>query len=159
MGPHGRLLASSDPGRRVGTDLSGLTQVAAITSGTGPAAIGEDLGKHKVLVGAAAIPSVGMFAFFEQPLSEAIGPIYGFLFRIGWLLALSLALALAAGVLLARRMVVPIRKLQAGARRLAASEFDHRIEVHTKDEIEDLADQFNRMAGELTNPIRAWSRR
>jgi class 3 adenylate cyclase/HAMP domain-containing protein len=149
VGSHGRLLASSDPGRRVGIDLSGLTQVTAMTSGTGPAAIGEDIGGHKVLVGAAAIPSVGMFAFFEQPLSEAIGPIYGFLFRIGWLLALSLALALAAGVLLARRMVVPIRKLQAGARRLAASEFDHRIEVHTKDEIEDLADQFNRMAGEL----------
>ncbi|MBV9969437.1 MAG: GAF domain-containing protein, partial [Xanthobacteraceae bacterium] len=38
---------------------------------------------------------------------------------------------------------------QSGARRLAANEFDHRIEVRTKDEIEELADQFNRMAGEL----------
>jgi class 3 adenylate cyclase/HAMP domain-containing protein len=150
VGPQGRLLASSDTTQRVGADLSGLSQVAAMaTAGTKPAAIGEDLGGHKVLVGAAAIPSVSLFAFFEQPLNQAIAPIYGFLVRIGGLLALSLAVATLAGVLLARRMVVPIRELQSGARRLAASEFDHRIEVHTKEEIEDLADQFNRMAGEL----------
>jgi len=150
VGPQGRLLASSDTKLRVGDDLSGLSQVAAMaTSGTKPAVIGEDLSGHKVLVGAAAIPSVNLFAFFEQPLNQAIAPIYGFLARVGGLLALSLAVAITAGVLLARRMVVPIRKLQSGARRLAANEFDHRIEVHTKDEIEDLADQFNRMAGEL----------
>ena len=149
VGPQGRLLASSDPSLRIGTDLSRLSQVAAMTAGTKPAPIGEDLGGHKVLVGAAAIPGVNMFTFFEQPLNQAIAPIYSFLFRIGWLLALSLALAILAGVLLARRMVVPIRKLASGARLLAASEFGHRIEVHTKDEIEDLADQFNRMAGEL----------
>jgi class 3 adenylate cyclase/HAMP domain-containing protein len=150
VGPQGRLLASSDTALRVGTDLSGLSQVAAMaTSGAKPAPIGEDLSGRKVLVGAAAIPSVNLFAFFEQPLNQAIAPIYSFLVRIGGLLALSLAVAIAAGVLLARRMVVPIRQLQSGARRLAANEFDHRIEVQTKDEIEDLADQFNRMAGEL----------
>jgi class 3 adenylate cyclase/HAMP domain-containing protein len=149
VGPQGRLLASSDTSLRVGTDLSGLSQVAAMATSNKPAPIGEDLSGHKVLVGAAAIPSVNLFAFFEQPLNQAIAPIYSFLVRIGGLLALSLAVAIAAGVLLARRMVVPIRQLQSGARRLAANEFDHRIEVHTKDEIEELADQFNRMAGEL----------
>jgi class 3 adenylate cyclase/HAMP domain-containing protein len=149
VGPTGRLLASSDAVLRVGTDLSGLSQVAAMATSAKPAPIGEDLSGRKVLVGAAAVPSVNLFAFFEQPLNQAIAPIYSFLVRIGGLLALSLAVAIAAGVLLARRMVVPIRQLQSGARRLAANEFDHRIEVSTKDEIEDLADQFNRMAGEL----------
>ena len=149
VGPQGRLLASSDTNWRLGTDLSGLSQVAAMITGAKPAAIGEDPGRHQVLVGAAAIPSVNLLVFFEQPLNQAISPIYGFLIRIGWLLGLSLALAVTAGVFLARHMVVPIHKLQSGARRLAASEFDHRIEVHTKDELEDFADQFNRMAGEL----------
>jgi class 3 adenylate cyclase/HAMP domain-containing protein len=149
VGPQGRLLASSDANRRIGSDLSGLSHVAAVIAGAKPAAIGEDPGQHQVLVGAAAIPSINLFVLFEQPLNQAISPIYGFLIRIGWLLGLSLALAVIAGVLLARHMVVPIHKLQSGARRLAASEFGHRIEVDTKDEIEDLADQFNRMAGEL----------
>ena len=46
-------------------------------------------------------------------------------------------------------MVVPIRALQVGARQLEASDFGHRIEVRTGDEIEDLADHFNRMADQL----------
>jgi class 3 adenylate cyclase/HAMP domain-containing protein len=149
VGPQGRLLASSDANWRLGTDLSGLSQVAAMIAGAKPAAIGEDPGRHQVLVGAATIPSINLFVFFEQPLNQAISPIYGFLIRIGWLLGLSLALAVTAGVFLARHMVVPIHKLQSGARRLAAREFGHRIEVNTKDEIEDLADQFNRMAADL----------
>ena len=41
VGPHGRLLASSDANRRIGSDLSGLSQVAAVIVGTKPAAIGE----------------------------------------------------------------------------------------------------------------------
>jgi class 3 adenylate cyclase len=45
--------------------------------------------------------------------------------------------------------VVPIRKLQVGAHRLGANEFGHRIDVRSGDEVEDLADQFNRMAGQL----------
>jgi len=50
---------------------------------------------------------------------------------------------------LARRMLVPITALRTGARRLGAGDFSHRIDVHTKDELEELADQFNSMAGQL----------
>ena len=46
-------------------------------------------------------------------------------------------------------MVVPIRALQVGAQQLEASDFGHRINVRTGDEIEDLADHFNRMADQL----------
>jgi signal transduction histidine kinase len=46
-------------------------------------------------------------------------------------------------------MIVPIRALQAGASKLGASDFAHRIEVQTGDELETLADQFNRMAEQL----------
>src|SRR6202022_2650543 len=38
---------------------------------------------------------------------------------------------------------------RAGARRLGAGDFSHRIDVRTKDELEELADQFNSMAGQL----------
>src|SRR3984957_11369774 len=55
VGPQGRLLASSDTNWRLGTDLSGLSQVAAMITGAKPAAIGEDPGRHQVLVGAATI--------------------------------------------------------------------------------------------------------
>ena len=46
-------------------------------------------------------------------------------------------------------MLIPITALRAGARRLGAGDFSHRIDVHTRDELEELADQFNSMAGQL----------
>ncbi len=57
--------------------------------------------------------------------------------------------AILAGTLLARRMLIPITALRRGARRLGAGDFSHRIDVHTNDELEELADQFNSMAGQL----------
>jgi class 3 adenylate cyclase len=46
-------------------------------------------------------------------------------------------------------MVVPIKALQDGAAAIGRGDFERRIEVDTGDEIEELADQFNRMAGQL----------
>jgi signal transduction histidine kinase len=89
------------------------------------------------------------YVFFEQPLSKALQPVYNLLFRTAWLLALGVLLAVLAGMLLARKMVIPIRALQVGAQQLEASDFGHRIEVQTQDEIADLADHFNRMADQL----------
>jgi len=89
------------------------------------------------------------YVFFEQPLSKALQPVYGLLYRTGWLLAVAIMLAVLAGMLLARQLVTPIRALQVGARQLEASDFGHRINVKTADEIEELADHFNRMADQL----------
>ena len=69
--------------------------------------------------------------------------------RIALLIGLGLVVAIIAGTVLARRMLVPITALRTGARRLGAGEFDHRIDVHTADELEELAQQFNSMAGQL----------
>ena len=46
-------------------------------------------------------------------------------------------------------MLIPITALRTGARRLGAGDFSQRIDVHTADELEELADQFNSMAGQL----------
>ena len=50
---------------------------------------------------------------------------------------------------LARGMVRPIRTLDEGARRIGAGELDQQIVVRTGDELEGLADQFNRMTAQL----------
>ncbi|UUZ64894.1 HAMP domain-containing protein [Polaromonas sp. P1-6] len=57
--------------------------------------------------------------------------------------------SVAASIVLARRMVKPIRALQAGAQGIGAGQLDQRIEVRTGDEIEALASQFNTMAEQL----------
>ena len=68
---------------------------------------------------------------------------------LGGLLCL-VALAIVASLILARRMVTPIRALQEGAARIGAGALDQRIDVRTGDELERLGHQFNRMAAALS---------
>jgi signal transduction histidine kinase len=151
LGPEGRLLAHSDLGHNhLGADLGSLPQVKSMIKPTAePVTRGQDPDGHAVLTGSAAIPRMNWYVFFEQPLSKALQPVYGLLYRTGWLLALAIMLAVLAGMLLAHHLVTPIRALQVGARQLEASDFGHRINVKTADEIEELADHFNRMADQL----------
>src|SRR6266851_3291696 len=150
VGPRGRLLAHSDPDRRLGSDLAELPQVAAMVHAEAdPVTFGKDPDGRSVLTAGAEVPRLKWYVFFDQPLSKALQPVYSLLYRTGWLLALGIVVAVLAGMLLARQMVIPIRALQVGARQLEASDFGHRIEVRTADEIEELADRFNRMADRL----------
>ena len=114
-----------------------------------PVNFGKDSTGRSVLTAGASIPRTNWYVFFEQPLNQALAPVYGLLYRTAWLLAGGILLAVLAGILLARQLVTPIKALQVGAQQLEASDFGHRIDVHTGDEIEELANQFNRMAGEL----------
>jgi signal transduction histidine kinase len=52
----------------------------------------------------------------------------------------------------------PIRALELGAGRVAGGDFDHRIEVHSGDEMEDLASAFNNMTGRLQEMYRDLAR-
>ncbi len=149
--PRGQVLASSAKGPDVGKDLSNLPQVATALKMLDDRALasGTDVEGHDVLTASNAVPKLGWVVFFEQPTAQALTPIRDQLLRIALLIALGLAVAILAGTLLARRMLIPITALRRGARRLGDGDFSHRIDVHTKDELEELADQFNSMAGQL----------
>ncbi|MGJ5181276.1 adenylate/guanylate cyclase domain-containing protein [Bradyrhizobium oligotrophicum] len=148
--PRGQVLASSAKGPAVGQELAKLPQVAAVLTPDGqPLASGTDSEGHAVLSAVATLPKLGWAVFFEQSTAHALAPIRDQLLRGALLIALGLAVAILAGSLLARRMLVPITALRAGARKLGAGDFAQRIEVKTHDELEELADQFNSMAGQL----------
>ena len=158
----GRLIAHPDTTLVLrDTDLSALPQVMAaraeVPDANAPVgqsappkvAIGKGIDGQSVLSAHAAIDPLGWLLFVEVPLKEALGPLYSSGLRTAALLAFGLGLAALAALLLARRMVVPIRVMQAGTARFGAGELDRRIEIHTGDELEGLADEFNRMAGDL----------
>src|SRR5262249_20125826 len=148
-GPLGRLIMHSDPKLTPKNDFSRLPQVDAARRRGQLAALGRDPEDRRVLAAFARIPRMNAYVFVEQPLWQALSPVTNLLFRIGWLLAMGLVVAVIAGMILARRMIVPIRALQGGAFRLGAGEFSHRIAVRTGDELETLGNQFNRMAEQL----------
>jgi signal transduction histidine kinase len=86
-------------------------------------------------------PSSNMLVRLEAARSE-----YRWYLSVVWvtsLLAISLFLGLAwSGY---RWVVTPIRALHRGACRVAAGDFDYRLEVRTNDEISSLARAFNQM--------------
>jgi len=132
------------------TDMSRLAQVAALASGEGAdAPIARDLKAEEVLTAHAGIPTLNWTVFVELPLAEAFAPLYASVLRIGLLLLAGLVLSMLASLYLARRMVEPIRAIQAGAARIGAGQLEQRIEVHTGDELEALSEQFNKMAVDL----------
>src|SRR6202011_1344435 len=146
----GQVLASSARGPEVARDLSKLPQVAALIAPAGRAlAWGSDPDGHSVLTASTVVPKLGWSVLFEQPTAQALAPIRDQLLRIALLIGLGLAVAILAGTLLARRMLIPITALRAGARRLGGGDFSHRIDVRTRDELQELADQFNSMASQL----------
>ena len=148
----GRLIAHPDISRVLrNTDLTGLPQVAAARASADakPEALVRNLDGHRVLSASAKIPKLGWLVFVEQPISEALAPLYTTVLNTGLLLLLGLAVAILAGLLLARRMTGPIRELDAGAARIGAGALGHRITVNTGDELEELAKRFNTMAADL----------
>lgn len=148
--PRGRVLATSSKGPEVGKDLSKLPQVAAaIAPGREPDTSGTDFNGQSVMSAASTVPKLGWNVLFEQPTTQALMPIRDQLVRIALLIGMGLMVAILAGTLLARRMIIPITALRDGAYRLGEGDFSHRIDVHTSDELEDLASQFNRMAGQI----------
>jgi signal transduction histidine kinase len=137
-------------------DLSPVTQVQAARAegprrgeDRGEATVARDLQGRQVLTAHAAITPLAWLVFVDLPLGEAFAPLYASIFRTGLLLVVGLGMSLLASLVLARKMVNPIQALQAGAARIGAGELDQRIEVHTGDELEGLAEQFNSMAAQL----------
>ena len=135
-------------------DLSALPQVkAALAEGPGA---GEATGViatsqrgGRVLTAHASIVPLRWWVFVEQPLSEAFAPLRASILRSAVLFVFGLVLSILASIGLARRMVAPIRTLQAGAARVGAGDLGHRIEVRTGDELQALADEFNRSTARL----------
>jgi signal transduction histidine kinase len=151
---HGHLIAHPDISLVLKkTDLSALDQVKAALGvaarGAGMPSIARDLDGRQVLSASAPISPLGWAVLIEQPLLEAFEPIRWSIIRTIGLALFGVLLSVLASLLLARRMVRPIRALTDGAGRIGAGDLGHRLEVHTGDEIETLAEQFNRMTSQL----------
>ena len=134
------------------TRLSGLAHVQAALrppSGDEPAMVSRNLDGTAVLTAVATIEPLDWRVFVEQPVAEVYAKLDASILRTGLLLLAGLAVSALAALALARSMVRPIRTLDEGAQRIGAGDLDQRIVVRTGDELEGLADQFNRMSAKL----------
>ena len=150
----GRLIAHPDISLVLrNTDMSKLLQVQAARAGGRN--VSEELQGAKniqgqeVLTASAPIAPLGWTMFVELPVQEAYASLYQALQRLAIVLLGASILAVLAGIFLARRMIVPIQALRAGAERIGAGDFTQHISIKTGDEFEGLAHQFNDMGARL----------
>jgi signal transduction histidine kinase len=132
---------------------------ALSSAGTG-SATGENLRHQKVLSAWASVPSsIGWKVFVERPESAVFAPLRGKIWRTALLIALFVLVAIALSILLARRLVRPIKRMQVAAEAIGAGAYDERIELDRKDELGALATAFNQMAGHVQELITGLERR
>jgi len=111
--------------------------------------ISPDLHGNRAFSSSAIVPRLGWAVISEQPIAEAYAAIYASLLRTSALLLIGLAVALVASIFVARRVVLPLQRLRDGAQRIGEGDLAHRVALETGDELEALADAFNKMAGAL----------
>ncbi|MBI4488367.1 MAG: GAF domain-containing protein [Deltaproteobacteria bacterium] len=135
-------------------NVAGLNQVkAAFQAAPGlpkqKAVLAQNLQGTKVFSSYAFIPSLDWAVLIERPVGEAYEPLYASIIRTSSLLLIGLGMALLASFLVARRVVRPLQTLHKGVERIASGDLGARLEIKTGDEIEMLAEEFNKMTAQL----------
>jgi signal transduction histidine kinase len=136
------------------TNVRHLDQVASALGGgaTDPDSRGRltsNLKGVKVFSSYATIPDVDWIVFVERPAEELYRPLYSSIQRTATLLLVGLGMTLMASLLVARRILRPLQTLRQGVERIGSGDLGFRLHVKTGDELERLAEEFNRMTTRL----------
>jgi len=117
-------------------------------------------GKSTSLIGFAPVPEISRatnsdlvkgswHTFVWQASDELFAPIRHLLTWMAIFSLIAVGLMTSLGYLAAHRIVMPVRRLQAAAQLIGRGELRQPIDIQTGDELQDLADEFNRMNRQL----------
>ncbi|MCZ6623688.1 MAG: cache domain-containing protein, partial [Deltaproteobacteria bacterium] len=151
----GNLIAHKDPSLVLKrTNLSHLHEVQEFLRdpmGVDPtvADIGRGIMGEPVMGTFASVRGLGWAVILEEPVDSALADLrrmrrYAFL-----LLGLGLLVGAVIITYVSNKITKPIRELHRGVEIIAGGNLDHRVEIKSGDEIEELAQEFNEMAGEI----------
>jgi signal transduction histidine kinase/HAMP domain-containing protein len=113
------------------------------------ALVAANIQGKEVLSSFALIKELDWAVIVDLPVEEAYEALYASIMRTSALFLIGLGMSLIASFFLARRVVQPMRILRQGVERIATGDLGYRLNLKTGDEIEVLADEFNRMTAQL----------
>ncbi len=144
----GRAIYHSDP-MLTGTDFSTQAAVQEVLAGHQGTIRTHDPQGREVVASFAPVPGTNWGLVSQESWATLSAPSRGYQQLLLLLLLLGLiapAVVISIGV---RRITDPIARLIGAAQKVARGSFDQRIAVATGDELDELAEQFNRMAATL----------
>ncbi|MCA9471221.1 MAG: ATP-binding protein [Nitrospirales bacterium] len=162
---HGKVM--SCPILPTGTSLSDprlLPLVTPMHNGWTAAPSDGHGGVRSSIIGYAPLPSTsritmastgtGWHMFVWQSSEELFAPIEHLFTWISVFGLLSIALLASLGAVAAGRIVTPIRRLQEAAKGIGRGQWQEPISIQTNDELEELADEMNRMNQQLASTFK-----
>ncbi|MDA0740057.1 MAG: PAS domain S-box protein [Nitrospirae bacterium] len=87
--------------------------------------------------------------YVRQDPRETYAPLNQMLIKVAMYGVIVFGVLWLMGIVVARRIVSPIQSLNDGVQRIGSGNLDHHLILRTGDEIEDLANAFNKMATNL----------
>ena len=145
---NGRVIYHQD-GSLVGESLADAEPVARATGGETGALVTKDATGRDIVAGFAPVPGTRWALITQERWENVVGPIQGQSRLLLGTLAGGSLLAVAVAYVAMGRTLKPIRDLTGGAQRIASGDFDYVIDARAGDEVQELAQQFNTMAGSL----------
>jgi signal transduction histidine kinase/CheY-like chemotaxis protein len=131
-------------------NLSAYPSLAAmLRPGIAGAVEAASLDGRPVFTAAHSIGRSGWWAVVEQSSDEVLAPVRAAAWRAIGILVAGLACAIALALFLARKMSAPVVDLRRAVTRIGAGDLGTRAKVSTGDELQDLAEEFNKMAARL----------
>ena len=101
--------------------------------------------------------SPGWTVVISESEADVLAPLANFRKTFPLVILVSIWVVLLLSLVQIRRNLVPLKKLQAGTRRISQQDFDSRVDVSSGDEFEELAASFNTMANRLGKQFRTLS--
>lgn len=150
----GQLIAHPDYSKVLsGTNLSGIHEVQEFLEhpeedpGFGTPVLGQD-GK-KVVSSFARVLQPDWAVVVEEPVETALQEVKRIEALAILFFVVTLGGTLGISYYFSRRVTVQVRQLEEGAKLIADGNLQYKLDIRSGDEIENLANQFNRMAVEL----------
>ena len=116
-----------------------------------PANEGTGLTGGRVLVTYAPVPELGWAVVLEEPIETALANVE--VVKRSAVVFLIVGLFIGAAVIawVSQKITSPIQRLRRDVATIGNGNLEHRATIKTGDEIEELADEFNKMTGALQN--------
>ena len=149
----GRVVFHSDTGL-IGADFSSQDVVHRALGGQSGTIRTLNAERVEIVASFAPVAGTSWELVTEQPWSSLIGSIVSYQRLILLLVGLGLLLPMVIVAVGVRRLTQPIQALITASQEIADGKFGQRVVADTGDEIEDLAEQFNRMAVHLEESYR-----
>ncbi|MDZ7786279.1 MAG: ATP-binding protein [Candidatus Saccharibacteria bacterium] len=99
------------------------------------------------------IPGSGLGIVVQEPVASVNASINDYIESATIVGLSAVTIAILVSVFFRRQLIGPIKKLSAGAKLYGLGRFDHKIEVDSQDELQELADTFNSMGANINQLV------